>query len=109
MTLKQRFFQALIKGQLGIEDQYGFMITKKEFTAHFKDIKPGYSNTFLATAVMYNGLTHTQYLSRIKTGVYRVHPVAIKEYLMSQNQIKDHEQMQKENDKQKFVIFNQCW
>ena len=102
MTLKQRFLQAIIEGQIGQQDKQGIIITQKEFTAYFKNIKPTYSKTFLATAVIETGLTHTRFLFRESKGIYRVHPLAIE----ALKQTTHNEQTQQDYEYQKRLIFN---
>jgi hypothetical protein len=80
MLVKQRFFDAIIKGELGSVESQGVVVTLKEFKAHFKDINRSYLGSFLPSRVIETGqysVTDTQFLFRIQKGVYLVHPDAI--------------------------------
>lgn len=94
MTLKQRFMNAVIAGELGKMTDSGAVVTVPEFKAYFSDINEGYAETFLPAAVIETGqysATHTRYLFRVRNGVYRVHPEAllrdIKEGMVNQYQV----------------------
>lgn len=83
MTLKIRFLEAVSKGELGEVDDFGVVVSLREFKACFSDVKSDYINSFLPAAVIETGqytATHTKYLFRIRKGVYRVHPDALKQY-----------------------------
>jgi hypothetical protein len=80
MPVKQRFFDAIIKGELGSVESQGVVVTLKEFKAYFKDINNSYLGSFLPSRVIETGqysVTGTRFLFRIKKGVYLVHPDAI--------------------------------
>ncbi len=82
MTLKRRFLEAISSGELGEVDDFGVIVTLKQFKAFFIDVKSDYINSFLPAAVIETGqytATHTKYLFRIRKGVYRIHPDAIEE------------------------------
>ncbi len=86
MTLKNRFMEAISSGELGEVDDFGVIVSLKEFKSYFKDVKSDYINSFLPAAVIETGQytpTHTKYLFRIRKGTYRVHPDAIDEYAES--------------------------
>ncbi|RDH80757.1 MAG: hypothetical protein DIZ80_17170 [endosymbiont of Galathealinum brachiosum] len=83
MTLKNRFMEAVSSGDLGEVDDFGVIVSLKEFKSYFKDVKSDYINSFLPAAVIETGQytpTHTKYLFRIRKGTYRVHPDAIDEH-----------------------------
>lgn len=83
MTLKIRFLEAVSKGELGEVDDFGVVVSLKQFKAYFCDVKSDYINSFLPAAVIETGqytATHTKYLFRIRKGFYRVHPDALKQY-----------------------------
>lgn len=83
MTLKDRFLKAVSSGELGEVDDYGVIVSLKQFKSYFRDITSDYVNSFLPAAVIETGqhsTTHTKFLFRIRKGVYRVHPDAIEEY-----------------------------
>jgi hypothetical protein len=83
VTLKDRFLDAIVAGELGEDDGFGIIIRLQAFKRHFDDIHSDYVNSFLPAATIEPGreaATHTKYLFRIRPGVYRVHPSAIAEY-----------------------------
>lgn len=83
MTLKQRFLEAISSGDLGEVDDFGVIVSLKQFKVFFMDVKSDYINSFLPAAVIETGqytATHTKYLFRIRKGVYRIHPDAIEEH-----------------------------
>jgi len=76
-TLKNRFLQAIIKGELGTLEKSGVIVTLKEFKSYFSDINTQYLSSFLPAATLEPGqytLTHTRFLFRVSKGVYLVHP-----------------------------------
>jgi hypothetical protein len=85
MTIKKRFLDAVIKGELGSVEDVGIIVTLHEFKMYFKDINTQYSNSFLPAAVIENGqrsITHTKFLFRLRKGVYLVHPDAIESHIV---------------------------
>ena len=83
MTLKQRFLDAVIKGELGSVDDTGVVVTLKQFKAYFSDVKTDYVNSFLPASTIEPGqltASHTRFLFRIRNGVYRVYPDVIDAY-----------------------------
>ena len=83
MNLKNRFLEAVSSGELGEVDDYGVVVSLKQFKSYFADVKTDYVNSFLPAAVIETGqrsTTHTKFLFRIRKGVYRVHPDAIEEF-----------------------------
>lgn len=84
MQMKERFLNAVISGELGKQDEFGVVVTLKEFKSYFCDMQTGYINSFLPAAVIETGqhsITNTKYVFRLKAGVYRVHPQAIAEQI----------------------------
>ena len=78
--LKDRFIEAVAKGELGTPESAGIVVTLKEFKAYFSDIKSDYVNSFLPAATFEPGqstVTHTKYLFRLRKGVYLLHPDAL--------------------------------
>ncbi len=83
MTLKNRFLEAVSSGELGEVDDFGVVVSLKQFKSYFTDVKSDYINSFLPAAVIETGqysATHTKYLFRVRKGVYRIHPDAIEEH-----------------------------
>ena len=84
MTLKRRFLDAVTSGDLGEVDDFGVVVSLKQFKLYFSDVKSDYINSFLPAAVIETGqhsTTHTKYVFRIRKGLYRVHPDAIEQHL----------------------------
>lgn len=80
MTLKERFLDAVSSGALGEVDDFGVVVSLKQFKTYFKDVKSDYINSFLPAAVIETGqqsTTHTKYVFRVRKGLYRVHPDAL--------------------------------
>jgi hypothetical protein len=78
--LRERFLQAVKKGELGHIDERGIIITMKEFKLYFSDIKTDYIRSFLPASTIEPGrsfMTHTKFVFRLKKGVYLLHPDAI--------------------------------
>jgi len=83
MTLKERFLDAVSNGYLGEVDDFGVVVSLKEFKTYFKDVKSDYINSFLPAAVIEIGqqsTTHTKYVFRVRKGLYRVHPDALQQH-----------------------------
>jgi len=75
-TLKQRFLEAVRSGRLGRQKAHGVEVTVKEFQAFFADINDNYTGSFLSAAAIDAGrsqMTNTQYVVRLRKGVYLVH------------------------------------
>ena len=84
MTLKERFLDAVSNGYLGEADDFGVVVSLKQFKKYFKDVKSDYINSFLPAAVIEIGqqsTTHTKYVFRVRKGLYRVHPDALQGYM----------------------------
>ena len=76
LTLKERFIQAVLAGELGTLTDAGYVVTLKVFKAFFSDIKCDYINSFLPAATFEPGqhtVTRTRFLFRVRKGVYLVH------------------------------------
>ena len=76
MTLKQRFLEAVVSGELGSIDDRGVVVTLKQFKAHFSDVKSDYINSFLPASTIEPGrmtVSRTRFLFRLRNGVYLVH------------------------------------
>ena len=83
MTLKERFLDAVSNGYLGEVDDFGVVVSLKQFKTYFKDVKSDYINSFLPAAVIEIGqqsTTHTKYVFRVRKGLYRVHPDALQQH-----------------------------
>lgn len=95
MTLKLRFLEAVSKGELGEEEDFGVVVSLRQFKAYFSDVKSDYINSFLPAAVIETGqysATHTKYLFRVRKGIYRLHPDALKQYQAAYSNSKDNSQ-----------------
>ncbi len=80
-TLRQRFLAAVRSGELGRQEEHGVELTIKEFKAFFPEVNRNYLGSFLSAATLEKGrtqMTYTQYLIRLRKGVYRVHPDVFK-------------------------------
>lgn len=76
MTLKQRFIDAVVKGQLGTVEEKGVVVTLKQFKLYFSDVKTDYINSFLPASTIEPGqktASQTRFVFRIRNGVYLVH------------------------------------
>ena len=76
MTLKQRFLDAVNKGELGCIDDRGVVVTLKQFKLYFSDVKTDYINSFLPASTIEPGrstVSRTRFLFRLRNGVYLVH------------------------------------
>jgi len=88
--LKDRFLEAVVKGELGSVENSGTVVTLKVFKAYFNDIKTDYINSFLPAATLEPGqssVTHTRYLFRVRKGAYLVHPDALEAYAQQQGNL----------------------
>ena len=92
MTLKERFLDAVSSGALGEVDDFGVVVSLKQFKTYFKDVKSDYINSFLPAAVIEIGqksTTHTKYVFRVRKGLYRVHPDALQGYMKGDSETGD--------------------
>ena len=81
--LKDRFLLTVVNGDIGRVENSGVIVSLKEFKAHFNDITSDYINSFLPAATIEPGqrsVTNTKYVSRVKKGVYLVHPEVLEDY-----------------------------
>ncbi|MCW8934911.1 MAG: hypothetical protein OQK98_09315 [Gammaproteobacteria bacterium] len=88
MTLKQRFLDAVQKGELGSVDERGVVVTIKQFKLYFSDVKTDYVNSFLLAATIETGqltASHTRFVFRIRNGVYLVHSDALDAFCTNEN------------------------
>ena len=82
-ALKDRFLEAILKGELGCVEQGQTIVTLKAFRAYFSDIKTQYVLSFLPAATFQPGqhsLSHTKFVFRVSKGIYRLHPEALEIY-----------------------------
>ena len=82
MTLKERFLNAVISGEIGSKGPQGISVTVYEFKEHFRDLDTGYLTSFLPAAVIEQGqyhTTHTKFVYRVRKGIYCIHADAIEE------------------------------
>lgn len=79
MTLRVRFLDAFIDGQLG----KGIVVSRKEFMEFFPDDNPATTGVFLSNSEITTGAPHsptyTHFTLRVEEGRYRVHPQALQE------------------------------
>jgi len=80
--LKKQFLDAVNSGRLGVVDDTGTIIKLSDFKSYFQnEIITDYINSFLPAATIETGqcsCSHTKYLFRVRKGVYRVHPEALR-------------------------------
>jgi hypothetical protein len=85
MTLRNRFLDAIIDGNLGI----GITISRKEFIDFFSTENPQTTGCFLSNSEIRTGAMHspgyTHFTIRIEEGRYRIHPDAIKARMIERN------------------------
>lgn len=78
MTLRNRFLDAVIDGQIG----NGIVITRNQFMAFFAQDNPATTGCFLSNSEIETGLhspTYAHFTLRVSEGTYRVHPCALQE------------------------------
>jgi len=83
-SLKHRFLEAVVNGELGSRENSGIIVTLKAFKHYFNDIKTDYVNSFLPAATIETGqrtITQTKFLYRVKKGVYLVHADVLLEFV----------------------------
>ena len=74
--LKDRFLEAVVKGELGSIEISGAVVTLKEFKAYFSDITTQYVSSFMPAATFEPGRfrpSHTKFLFRVRKGAYLIH------------------------------------
>ena len=87
MTLKKRFLDAVVKGELGSVEDRGVVVTLKQFKAYFSDVTTDYNNSFLPASTIEPGrvdMSRTRFLYRLRKGVYLVHVDALDEFIEQQ-------------------------
>ena len=79
MTLRKRFLDAMIDGQLG----KGLIVTRQEFMQFFSKENPATTGVFLSNSEINTGAIHSptykHFTMRIDEGAYRIHPQALQE------------------------------
>ena len=77
MSLRERFLDAMIDGELG----RGLVISRHDFMAHFQVDNPATTGVFLSNSEVVTGAPHsptyTHFTQRVSDGVYRVLPEAL--------------------------------
>ncbi len=77
MSLRERFLDAMIDGELG----RGLVISRQDFMAHFHVDNPATTGVFLSNSEVVTGAPHsptyTHFTQRVSDGVYRVLPEAL--------------------------------
>ena len=74
--LKDRFFEAVLNGELGSVEEAGVVVTLKAFKAYFSDITTQYVSSFMPAATFEPGRfrpSHTRFLFRLRKGAYLIH------------------------------------
>ena len=83
-NLKDRFFRAVVLGDLGSLENEGVVVRLKEFKRYFKDIKTQYVSSFMPAATFEPGMytpSHTRFLFRVGKGVYLIHSDVLVGYM----------------------------
>lgn len=77
MSLRERFLDAMIDGELG----RGLVISRHDFMAHFHGDNTATTGVFLSNSEVVTGAPHsptyTHFTQRVSDGVYRVLPEAL--------------------------------
>lgn len=84
INLKDRFFRAVVLGELGAIKPAGMVVTLKGFKHYFRDIKSQYISSFMPAATFEPGQytpTHTKFLFRVDKGVYLIHSDVLVAYM----------------------------
>ena len=82
--LKDRFLEAVVRGELGSVEISGAVVTLKEFKAFFSDITTQYVSSFMPAATYEPGRfrpTHTKFLFRVRKGAYLIHSDVLVAYM----------------------------
>jgi len=82
--LKDRFLEAVVKGELGSVEKDGAVVLLKEFKAYFSDITTQYVSSFMPAATFEPGRfrpTHTKFLFRLRKGAYLIHSDVLVAYM----------------------------
>lgn len=79
MTLRNRFLDAIIDGQIG----RGIVVTRQELIQHFHNDNELTTGCFLSNSEINTGAPHSptynHFTMRIGEGTYRIHPQALLE------------------------------
>jgi hypothetical protein len=79
MTLRNRFLDAIIDGQLG----QGITVNRGDFLNYFREDNPNTTGCFLSNSEMETGARHSptyrHFTIRVREGVYQIHPAALEE------------------------------
>lgn len=79
MTLRDRFLDAMIDGQLGS----GIVVSRQKFIQFFANDNPATTGVFLSNSEINTGAPHsptyTHFTLRVQEGRYMVHPQALQE------------------------------
>lgn len=85
MTLRDRFLDSIIDGQLG----NGIIVTRQEFMRFFSTENPATTGVFLSNSEISTGVPHspmyTHFTLRVEEGKYRVHPQALQERMQQRS------------------------
>jgi hypothetical protein len=76
MTLRSRFLDAIIDGQLG----NGIIVTRKEFMDFFAQDNATTTGCFLSNSEIETGThspSYNHFTMRVSEGTYRVHPLSL--------------------------------
>ena len=82
--LKDRFLEAVVKGELGSIEISGAVVTLKDFKVYFSDITTQYVSSFMPAATFEPGRfrpTHTKFLFRVRKGAYLIHSDVLVAYM----------------------------
>jgi len=82
--LKDRFLEAVVKGELGSVEKEGAVVLLREFKAYFSDITTQYVSSFMPAATFEPGQfrpTHTKFLFRLRKGAYLIHSDVLVAYM----------------------------
>lgn len=82
MTLRNRFLDAVIDGELG----NGITITRQAFMSFFLNENPATTGCFLSNSEIVTGAPHspnyTHFTLRVSEGRHRIHPGALQERMI---------------------------
>ena len=85
MTLRERFLDAVIDGQLG----NGITVTRQEFMIFFANDNQATTGVFLSNSEIRTGIPHSptydHFTLRMERGRYRIHPQALEERMRQRN------------------------
>lgn len=85
MTLRNRFLDAIINGELG----NGITITRQDFINFFNEENPKTTGCFLSNSEIIAGAQHspdyTHFTLRVSEGKYYIHPGAIQNRMIERD------------------------